>query len=117
MEEDRAYIRSLIIEARQKTLDLFDDIIKEFDRLDGPTVNRKKYASRARLKYYRKNMGVIVCKFRSMSKFIEKSLLSFKFYVTIRGYRADRTLARLKLAKSELDVDCSRGGHKKWKRN
>ena len=115
MESDREYIRSLIIEARQKSLDLFDDVIKEFDKLEGPTVNIRGYGSRERFEKYRNNVGVILCKFRSMSRFIEKSLLAFKIYVTMKGYRADRTLERIKMAKLELDVDCHKGRKKRWK--
>lgn len=115
MEEDRRYIRSLIIETRQKSIDLFDDLIKEFDRLEGPTVSKKKYASSFRFESYRSNVGVILCKFRSISKFIERSILAFRFFVTLKGYRADRTINRLKEARKELDVDCHRGRHKKWK--
>lgn len=117
MEENRSYIRSLVIESRQRTLDLFDDLIKEFDRLDGPTVSKRDYASINRFELYRNNVGVILCKFRSMSKFTEKSLMSFKFYVTLKGYRADRTFNRLKSARRELNVDCHRGREKKWKSN
>lgn len=115
MEDERNYIRSLVIEARQKTLDLFDEVIKEFDRLEGPTVSKKGFASINRLELYRNNLGVILCKYRAMSRFIEKSLMSFKFYVTLKKYRADRTLNRLKSAKRELNGDCHKGRHKKWK--
>ena len=115
MEDDREYIRSLILESRQKTLDLFDDLIIQFDKLKGPTVSKKGYSSKARFEAYRKNTGVILCKWRSMSKFVEKALMSFKFYVTLKGYRADRTLNRLEAAKKELNVDCHRGREKKWK--
>ena len=117
MEDDRNYIRSLIIESRQKTLDLFDELIKEFDRLDGSTVSNRDYATMNRLESYRRNVGVILCKFRSLSKFIEKSLMSFKFYVSNKGYRSDRTNNRLKSARKELNVDCHKGREKKWKSN
>lgn len=117
MEDDRKYIRSLIIESRQKTLDLFDELIKEFDRLDGPTVSNRDYATMNRLELYRRNVGVILCKFRSLSKFIEKSLMAFKFYVSMKGYRSDRTNNRLRAARGELNVDCHKGREKKWKLN
>jgi len=115
LEDDRAYIRSLVIEQRQKTLDLFDDLIREFDKLEGPTVSNRDYASLNRFELYRNNVGVILCKYRAMSKFIEKSLMSFKFFVTLKGFRADRTINRLKAAKRELNVDCHKGRHKRWK--
>ena len=115
MEDNRNFIRSLIIESRQNTLDLFDDLIKEFDRLEGPTISKRDYAALHRLELYRNNVGVILCKFRSMSKFIEKSLMAFKYYVTLKAYRADRTNNRLKAARKKLDVDCHKGREKKWK--
>lgn len=117
MEDDRQYIRSLVLEARQKTLDLYDDLITEFDRLEGPTVTKRDYASFNRFELYRNNVGVILCKFRSMSRFTEKCLMSFKFYVTMKGYRSDRTTNRLKSAQRELDVDCHKGRYKRWKSN
>lgn len=115
MEDDRQYIRSLVLEARQKTLDLYDDLIIEFDKLEGPTVSKRNYASFYRFEMYRNNVGVILCKFRAMSRFIEKCLMSFRFYVTMKGYRSDRTINRLKSAQRELNVDCHRGRHKRWK--
>jgi len=115
MEENRNYIRLLIIESRQRTLDIYDDIIKEFDRLYGPTVSNKKYRSRQRIKEYRHNVGVLLCKYRALSKFIDKSLMAFKFYVTLQGDRADRALNRLKAAQKELNVDCHKGREKRWK--
>ena len=115
MEQDREYIRSLILDARQKSIDLFDELIQEFDRLEGPTVSKREFASKNRLDLYSNNVGVILCKFRSLSGFIEKSLMSFKYYVSFKGIRMDRTLNRLKAAKRELNVDCHKGREKRWK--
>jgi hypothetical protein len=105
----------LIIEQKEKTIELFDDVIKEFDNLEGPTVENRGYATMTRLELYRNNVGVILCKWRAMSKFIEKSLMAFKFFVSYKEIRADRTIRRLESAKQHLDPDCHKGRHKKWK--
>ena len=112
MEEDRQYIRGLILESKQFAIELYDKTLNEFDELK--LINEKtkrNYHGKDSYIKYRRNLGVILCEFKKSSNFVLNSIKVFHRFLNLKiekGIVVKEEIEKYK--KRVLEVNCKRTG-------
>jgi hypothetical protein len=85
--------------------------LKEFDELRSPPVSRRGYHSKFKISCYKRNLGVILCRYRAISTFVIKTILAFRASLDYRSYKIDLLMKKFNKAKKELKTtDCKKKG-------
>jgi len=111
VEEEREQIRQTIIDCKSYANGLFDEILNEFNKLEG--VSKKKFHSKNQITRYRRNISNIISRFRVTTNFVLSVMNGFKLGLDLRIYKAQEVMKNFERAKEIVN---SKPCNKTWKK-